>query len=227
MGSRNMLQNLLIVLLFGALSLYGLVMTVGTAALNMIESRIPSLQQHQEAAAKALDNDLDVWSSIPGLGDRAASLTVRVAQATLEPEQIEELGHRIEEKLKERPASPSYWLLLAHVRFARGEPQPLVMKALENSILTGRYELHVMVERVRFAVLIWPILTPELQRQMTSELAHVGGRLNREALAELKASFASLPVEDRDAIAVELQTRLGATVPGWVKALDLTAKSPT
>ena len=222
-----MLQNLVIALLFGALSLWGLVMTVGTAALNMIESRIPTLQQHQEAAVKALDNDLDVWSSIPGLGDRAASLAVRVAQATVEPEQIEELGRRIEAKLKERPASPSYWLLLAHVRFARGEPEPLVMKALENSILTGRYELHVMTERVRFAIMLWPVLPPDLQRQMMSELAHVGARLNRETLADLKTSLASLPPEERTAMAAELQTRLGTTVPGWVKTLDLAVRPPT
>ncbi|MBO1909575.1 hypothetical protein J4G37_32755 [Microvirga sp. 3-52] len=99
---------------------------------------------------------------------------MRVAQATVEPERIEELGRRIEDKLKHRPASPSYWLLLAHARFARGEPQPLAMKALENLILAGRYELHVMTERVRFAIMIWPVLPPDLQRQMTSELAHRG-----------------------------------------------------
>ena len=34
-----MLQNLIFALLFGALSVYGLVMTVGTAALGMIDSR--------------------------------------------------------------------------------------------------------------------------------------------------------------------------------------------
>jgi hypothetical protein len=40
-----MLQDLIIALLFSALSLYGLIMTDGTAALNMIESRIPALQR--------------------------------------------------------------------------------------------------------------------------------------------------------------------------------------
>jgi len=223
---RNMLQHLLIALLFGALSIYGLVMTVGTSALGMIESRIPALQPAHVAAAEALSQDLEVWSSIPGLGDSATSLSVRLAQATVEPERIEELGRRIEEHLKQRPASPSYWLLLAYVRFARSQPEPLVIKALENSILTGRYEQHVMIERVRFAVMIWPLLTPDLQRQMTSELAHVGGYLDREILEELKTSLASLPTEDTDAIAAELQTRLGTNAPGWLKALGLTSRSP-
>jgi hypothetical protein len=80
---------------------------------------------------------------------------------------------------------------------------------------------------VPFAVLIWPIFTPELQRQTTSELAHIAGRLNRKTLAGLKFSLVSLPIEDWDAIAGELQTRPAAMVPGWVKALDLAAKSPT
>jgi len=222
-----MLQHLLMALLFGALSLYGLVLTVGTAALGMIETRIPALQQTQKATADALAHDLDVWSSIPGLGDTAATLAVRLAQATVEPARIGELGRRIEEKLKERPASPSYWLPLAYVRFAGSEPVPLVTKALENSILTGRYEQHVMIERVRFAFLIWPLLTPDLQRQMISELAHVGGRLTRDTLTELKTSLASLPAEERNAMAMALQTRLGTTVPGWVKTLDLVPKPPT
>lgn len=222
-----MLQHLFLALLFGALSLYGLIMTVGTAALDLIDNRIPTLQQTQRAAADALAQDLEVWSSVPGLGDRAATLSVRLAQATVEPDQIEALEHRIEEKLKQRPASPSHWLLLAYVRFVRSEPVPLVTKALENSILTGRYEQHVMIERVRFAFLIWPLLTPDLQRQMTSELAHVGGRLNRDMVVELKTSLAVLPAEVRHALAADLQTRLGATVPGWVKALDLTPNSPT
>ncbi|GEO16345.1 hypothetical protein [Microvirga aerophila] len=222
-----MLQHLLMALLFGALSVYGLVLTVGTAALGMIESRIPAVLPNQQATSEDLAKDLEVWSSIPGLGDRATSLAVRLAQATVEPEHIEELGRRIEDKLKQRPASPSYWLLLAYVRFVRSEPVPLVTKALENSILTGRYERHVMIERVRFAFLIWPLLTPDLQRQMTSELAHVGGHLNRETLSELRTSLASLPAEERDTMALTLQTRLGTTEPGWVKALDLAPRSPT
>jgi hypothetical protein len=222
-----MLQHLLMALVFGALSIYGLVMTAGTAALGIIESRIPTVQQNQAAAVEALAQDLEVWSSIPGLGDRATSLNVRLAQATVGMEHIGELARRIEEKLKQRPASPSYWLLLAYVRFARSEPVSLVTKALENSILTGRYEQHVMIERVRFAFLIWPLLTPDLQRQMTSELAHVGGRLNRDTLAELKTSLASLPPEERMAMAADLQTRLGTTVPGWVRTLDLAVKPPT
>jgi hypothetical protein len=222
-----MLQHLLMALLFGALSIYGLVMMVGSAALGIIESRIPTVQQNQAAVAEALAQDLEVWSSIPGLGDRTTSLNVRLAQATVAPEHIGELARRIEEKLKQRPASPSYWLLLAYVRFVRSEPVPLVTKAFENSILTGRYEQHVMIERVRFAFLIWPLLTPDLQRQMTSELAHVGGYLTQETQAELKASLASLPAELRNAMAADLQTRLGTSVPGWVRALDLAPKAPT
>jgi hypothetical protein len=84
-----------------------------------------------------------------------------------------------------------------------------------------------MIERVRFAVMIWPLLTPNLQRQMMSELAHVGQHLNRETLEELKTSLVMLPVEELDAMAAALQPRLGTTIPAWAKSLGLKLSPPS
>jgi hypothetical protein len=220
-----MVTKLAIGLLFAALSVCGLMMGAGIASLSGVEARLAGLTPDDRALAPALAQEIDAWSSFPGLGNEAATLAVRLARNAAAMGDLDALNRRLEDKLRRQPASSPDWLLLAQARLARGAPMDAVTRALEYSIVTGRYERAVMIDRVGFSVTVWPFLTDDLKRQMATELGHAGRFLTHKQLQFLKTWIAALPADDRDFLASSLSLRFGARIPSWVKVLRLEPKA--
>jgi hypothetical protein len=67
----------------------------------------------------------------------------------------------VEQSLAAAPASPYNWNRLAYLRMRAGDHAG-AQKAWQMSVLTGRYEPHLMNNRIELAIRLFPITDPEM-----------------------------------------------------------------
>ncbi len=89
--------------------------------------------------------------------------------------------------VKRNPVQPGTWLRIAHAGAALGTPDAEVVAALEMSILTGRVEPTLLMQRLILAYAYLPMLDPEMRgllRDQTELAWRLQPRMLSRALAE-------------------------------------------
>jgi hypothetical protein len=141
---------------------------------------------------------LEPWQNSPGLSfiEREAALTQVGTWDDHEKTQArrEELGALLAVK----PLSSGYWLSLARMRFATGQPVEDVARALEMSVLTGPNEGNLMWQRAAFDFQFWNVLPPNVRARAAAEL--LDDSLSNEQAASLRSLLAEKSAKERQEI---------------------------
>lgn len=135
-------------------------------------------------------------ASGPTAGGNASLLEAGQAAAAAELSEI------LKAELRRNPTGSLYWLWLAQLRQA--EDSEGFNAALQLSLITGRREGAIMLERAIAGLAAWPILTPQSRRTTIADLVGVLPQLNRQPLERVKAAIAAQSPGARQEIAAAL-----------------------
>jgi hypothetical protein len=130
-----------------------------------------SVESHLRTQPNITNDDIRGWYNVPGV-----QLQARIALLNYYREKTNRVAltvtrDQLVDVLSVGPMSSSQWIALAWMQFLTGEPRGNMLKSFTMSVLTGRNEGSIMIDRAIFGVSTWELLPPEGRQRIIVDLA--------------------------------------------------------
>ena len=111
------------------------------------------------------------WAGISGVASSALEASLPGALDPGDRRGAQSQLGQLAEILSLRPLSSTHWLSLSGTRFVVGQPTNKIIGALILSSMTGPNEGQIMLQRGAFELSLWELLSPELQKRASVDIA--------------------------------------------------------
>ena len=114
---------------------------------------------------------LGQWAGVSGVASSALEASLPGAPDPGDRQAAQRQLGQLTEMLSLRPLSSTHWLSLSGTRFVVGQPTNKIIGALILSAMTGPNEGQIMLQRGAFELSLWELLSPELQKRASVDIA--------------------------------------------------------
>jgi hypothetical protein len=114
---------------------------------------------------------LGQWADVSGVASSALEASLPGAPDPGDRQAAQRQLAQLAEILSLRPLSSTHWLSLSGTRFVVGQPTNKIIGALILSSMTGPNEGQIMLQRGAFELSLWELLSPELQKRASVDIA--------------------------------------------------------
>jgi hypothetical protein len=161
-------------------------------------------------------DDIRGWYDVPGVQLQARSALLNYYDNNANQLALTAKRDQLIEVLSVAPMAPSQWVALAWAQFLTGEPRGNMLKSLTMSVLTGRNEGSVMIDRAIFGASTWELLPPESRQRIITDLAATAETMFDNERVRLINIFNGKTKQSRE----EIRTALAGTTGISHQALD-------
>jgi len=114
---------------------------------------------------------LGQWAGVSGIASSALEASLPGAPDPGDRQAAQRQLGQLTEILSLRPLSSTHWLSLSGTRLVVGQHTNKVIGALVLSSMTGPNEGQIMLQRGAFELSLWELLSPELQKRASVDIA--------------------------------------------------------
>ena len=115
-------------------------------------------QKQSTVDVSELERALPSWYNVAGVRSDAVSASIAIRRSS-SPIKLLDLEPEAVSVLTVRPMSAQAWILLAGIRFLRGQPVDRAASALQNALILAPNENDLIAERLVYGLIIWGSLS--------------------------------------------------------------------
>ena len=202
-GIGSVCTSLVLIVIGTVTAGYGAALATATLDVRRLYDEVSEATQNGIDPANLYRHVIDrtrLWVEIPGLQAPAHDLRIEVASLSLDPAGLARLQTSLEDHLAIEPTSSLSWVRLGRARALAERPMAEVEKALQMSVLTGRYEATSMYHRILLAMAVWSDLSEDSKRNTRNEIKVLAGSLTGPEHQRIKNLVQLLPQQTRTEI---------------------------
>lgn len=202
-GIGGVLTSVVLIVACTVVAAYGTAVASATLDIRRLYDEFP---EDTTAAAKAdslyatILARTERWVGIPGTQAPALDIRIDAASLVLDAASLERQRDSLVAHLAVEPTASLSWARLARVRALTERPMEEVEQALRMSVLTGRYEMSSMVQRLVLAMPLWRDLSEDMRRTVRTEIRSMSPSLSWGDNFRIKTVAQTLPAPIRDEV---------------------------